>query len=565
MAALAATGAWAQANASAPHGFVEEIRQRERESALREAQEQRVDARLQSSAAPEAGRLPANESPCFRIDRIELTGDESARFQWLIGATAGTAGDDSPLGQCLGTEGVNIVIARLQQALIAKGWVTSRVLAAPQDLSGGALSLTLVPGRIADIRFADTVEAADRTSLRTAIPAQAGELLNLRDIEQGLENFKRLPTAEADIQIQPSIAADARPGDSDLVVAYKRNEPLGLPLRFSLSLDDSGTKATGKTQGGVTLAWDGPLGLNDMAYVNFGHDLFNHSGQGTDNKTIHYSVPFGYWLLGATASQSNWHQTVAGYSQDYVYGGESSNAEVRLSRLVHRDATSKSTVSVRAFQRTSSSYIDDTEIEAQRRVVGGWELGLNHRHFIGTATLDANAAWRQGTGAFGSTQAPEELWGEGTSHMRLATADISLTAPFQLVAQRLRYSGLWRAQWNDTPLTPQDRFAIGGRYTVRGFDGESSLLGERGWLLRNDLGWAFESIGAEAYVGVDYGHVGGQSVKYLLGDSLAGAVVGLRGAFKSLSYDVFVGTPIKKPDGFRTANVSAGFSLNFNF
>ena len=31
-------------------------------------------------------------------------------------------------------------------------------------------------------------------------------------------------------------------------------------------------------------------------------------------------------------------------------------------------------------------------------------------------------------------------------------------------------------------------FSIGGRYTVRGFDGEASLMGERGWLLRNDIG-----------------------------------------------------------------------------
>ncbi|MFD0882738.1 ShlB/FhaC/HecB family hemolysin secretion/activation protein [Variovorax dokdonensis] len=563
--ALSSTGAWAQANASTPHPHVEEIRQREREKALRAEQEKAVDARLPGMGVAPAPRLPDQESPCFAIDRIELRGEEAERFQWLLSAAAGEGGDDNPLGRCLGTEGVNTVIARLQQALIGKGWVTSRVLAAPQDLSQGTLALTLVPGRIAAIRFADSVAEGERTSLRTAIAAQAGDLLNLRDIEQGLENFKRLPTADADIQIQPSTAAGAGPGDSDLVVQYKRVQPLGLPLRVSLSLDDSGTKATGKTQGGVTLAWDGPLGLNDLAYVNLSHDLFNHSGQGTDAQTFHYSIPYGDWLLGATASNSNYHQTVAGYSQDYVYGGETSNAEVRLSRLVHRNSNSKSTLSVRAFQRTSSNYIDDTEIETQRRVVGGWELGLNHRHFIGSATLDANVAWRQGTGAFGSLEAPEQMWGEGTSHMRLGTADVSLGVPFEMAGQRLRYGGLWRAQWNDTPLTPQDRFAIGGRYTVRGFDGETSLMGERGWLIRNDLGWAIERIGAEAYVGVDYGHVGGQSVKYLLGDSLAGAVLGLRGSFKSLSYDVFVGTPIKKPEGYRTANVTAGFSLNYSF
>ncbi len=43
------------------------------------------------------------------------------------------------------------------------------------------------------------------------------------------------------------------------------------------------------------------------------------------------------------------------------------------------------------------------------------------------------------------------------------------------------------------PLITQDRFSIGGRYTVRGFDGETTLIGERGWLLRNDLGLSLEA------------------------------------------------------------------------
>ncbi|SCX38297.1 ShlB/FhaC/HecB family hemolysin secretion/activation protein, partial [Variovorax sp. EL159] len=108
-------------------------------------------------------------------------------------------------------------------------------------------------------------------------------------------------------------------------------------------------------------------------------------------------------------------------------------------------------------------------------------------------------------------------------------------------------------------------FAIGGRYTVRGFDGETSLLGERGWLLRNDIGWAMGQSGAELYVGMDYGRVGGRSTVNLLGRSLAGAVIGVRGQWTKLSYDFFVGAPISKPEGYRTAKVTLGFNLNASF
>lgn len=290
---------WAQANASAPRPFVEEQRQLERERALRQQQEPEVDKRLRSAPGPRAADLlPTAETPCFRIDRIVLAGEQSQRFQWLLDEADGHAAgaSDPPVGRCLGAQGINVVLARFQQALVARGWATTRVLAPSQDLSGGSLSLELVPGRVASIRFADAAGAT--TSLRRALPIRPGDLLNLRDIEQGLENLKRLPTVEADIQIEPAAGPGAEPGESDLVVKYSAR----FPLRTTLSLDDSGTKATGKTQAGATVAWDGPLGLNDLAYLSLNHDAFNHSGQGTSGYAAHYSVPYGDWLLSATGS-----------------------------------------------------------------------------------------------------------------------------------------------------------------------------------------------------------------------------------------------------------------------
>ena len=81
---------------------------------------------------------------------------------------------------------------------------------------------------------------------------------------------------------------------------------------------------------------------------------------------------------------------------------------------------------------------------------------------------------------------------------------------------------------------------------------------------RTRLGWSWHALAAELYAGLDYGRVGGPSASLLLGERLAGAVIGLRGGFKRTSYDVFVGQPIDKPEGFRTAGTTAGFSLNWS-
>jgi hemolysin activation/secretion protein len=542
--------------AGTPNAAFEQRRQQERLDVLRRQQERAMDVRRPAAPAADPSRLPDRETPCFVIDRLQLTGDQAGRFTWLLNAAKGADGEDKPEGRCLGSQGINLVLKRLQNALITEGYITTRVVAEAQDLKAGTLSLVLQPGRIHAIRFAGEDPAP--TSLRTAVPAGPGDILNLRDVEQALENFKRIPSADADLRIEPAEV----PGESDLVIVYRRTSP----WRTTLGADDGGTRATGKYQGNVTVAYDNPAGLNDLAYVSLGHDLGGQGGgRGTDALVGHYSVPFGYWSAALTVSRNRDHQTVAGAFQNYEYRGSSSTAELKLSRLVYRDGSRKTTLSLTGFRRASHNFIDDTEVEVQRRAVGGWNMAANHREFLGAATLDATVAHKRGTGAFGSIAAPEEIFGEGTSRFKLSSAELNLDLPFELAGRNLLYLGTLRGQWNHTRLTPQDMFVIGGRYTVRGFDGDMVLSAERGWLLRNEVGLRLGSTGMEAYTAIDYGEVAGPTSGLLLGKRLAGAAIGVRGNYKGLSYDVFAGAPLHKPEGFRTAATTAGIRLGFSF
>jgi len=575
MRGLSATVDSSEANAQ------ELIRQQERLRLLRQQQEIKPDARdagqqLESTAPVATDIIPDQETPCFIISKIELIGDSANQFQFALNEVLNNTRDGKPvLGRCLGVIGINAVIARVQNAIIAKGYVTTRVLAAPQDLKTGTLQLTVIPGRVNTIRF--TPDSSKRVSAWNALPINTGDILNLRDIEQALENFKRVPTAEADIQIAPaSVGEDASqnnamPGFSDIVIRYQQR----FPVRISVGLDDSGSNSTGKYQGSTTLSGDNLLALNDLLYVNYNHDLGGgDSGKrGTKGYSAHYSIPWDYWLLGTTTSSNDYHQTVAGASQTYLYSGTSQNAEIKLSRLIYRNSINKTSLSLRGFLRKSSNYIDDTEIEVQRRRTAGWELGFNQSWYLGQSILDYNLAYRRGTGAQDALKAPEESFNEGTSRMKMLLGDLNLNVPFSVNApwgnQPLQYSANLRGQANYTPLTPQDRFSIGSRYTVRGFDGQQTLLADHGWLIRNELTAPIAGSGQAVYWGLDYGEVGGQSSENLAGKYLAGTVVGLRGGggsrFGRLNYDVFMGKPINKPQGFQTHQSVAGFSFNYAY
>lgn len=535
-------------------------------------------------------RLPEEEKPCFAIHEIRFAGVNDAAIptpllpglrsalDFTRNPSSHAAVRDDPLGHCLGAAGINILLERAQNHLIARGYITSRVLAAPQNLKAGQLTLTVVPGQVSAIRRMPTAGAwrqASAAGLCTAIPTGPGQILNLRDIEQGLENLKRVPTADADIQIAPADTAALPPGtppfgQSDLLVRYAQSRP----VRLSASVDNSGTRNTGKYQGSLTLSVDNPLGLNDLFYTSASHDLGGGTpsadgARGTRGQVLSYSVPFGYWAVGGTWSANRYRQTVAGASQNYVYGGHSHTAEIFVSRVLYRDASRKTSATLKGWTRSSRNFIDDVEIEVQRRVESGWAAQLNHREYLGATSLDLGLSYKRGTGAFGALAAPEDAFGEGTSRFGLLTADAALNVPFTAGGQRLRYGGAWRWQHNRTALTPIDRFAIGGMYTVRGFDGEVMLLGERGWLLRNDLGLALGQSGQELYLGLDVGHVDGPSTAFEAGRTLAGAAVGLRGSgsgwSQGLRYDLFIGTPIHKPQRFRTAGVTLGFNLNWQY
>ncbi|MDP3743917.1 MAG: POTRA domain-containing protein [Methylotenera sp.] len=133
----------------------EQIRQQERQRVLRRQQEIKPDARdtgeqLKSSAPVAIDIIPDNETPCFIISKIELIGDSVNQFQFALdevlahGCQSQNNSSQHPapiqsqpiLGSCLGVIGINAVMARVQNSIIAKGYITTRV-----DIEGLTLDL----------------------------------------------------------------------------------------------------------------------------------------------------------------------------------------------------------------------------------------------------------------------------------------------------------------------------------------------------------------------------------------------------------------------------------------
>jgi hemolysin activation/secretion protein len=540
---------------------------REQERELRQQQEVVPDVQLQPIPSAELlQHLPSDETPRFKIEQLRLQGEASQQFQWAL-AAAHRAGDqpDSPLGRCLGATGINLILKRVHNAIVQRGFITTQVVAEPQNLASGTLVLTLIPGRLHQIYFSEHSDKQAR--VWNALPAQPGDLLNLRDIEQALENFKRLPSVTATFQIAPASDPDAPAGTSDLIITWQQR----LPLRGTLSLDDSGNPLTRKYQGGFTLAYDQPSGFNDLFYINlrqsFGPCLV---GQGeTRGHTLHYGLPWGYWYLELTHTQEAHDYSSLPDRLDLRSGG-SASSEAKLSYLLYRDAHRKTTLSFKGFRKSSDSGYKKLAISSRlhRQALGGWGSTLAHREFIGRAILDASLSYQRGTGAFGAQPVPKDLR-EGTPRFKVINLELSLKRPVQIAQLACHYQGSWNAQINRTSLPPSERFSIGSRYSVRGFgygDPLIPLSAERGWWLRNEFGVALGQTGQEVYLGLDYGKVSGPLAHDLRdGRRLAGAVLGLRGQLNGLSTTLFTSWPLKTPKNFTGSRNLCGFSLLYSF
>ncbi|MGP1667119.1 MAG: ShlB/FhaC/HecB family hemolysin secretion/activation protein, partial [Rhodanobacter sp.] len=479
-----------------------------------------------------------------------LDGPHAADFAWAQRYL------DRYEGRCVGQQGIALMVRRVSDLIIDRGYVTTRVGVAGQDLSGGVLRLILVPGVIQHIRYADATPAG---AWQSALTVRPGDLLNLRDIEQGLEQIKRVPSQDVNIDIAPGDA----PGMSDLIITVKRRRP----WHMVTTLDDTGSHATGRGQAGINAGFDNPLGLNDILSLGYNHDVWQSTGHGTRGVNANYSVPWGRWLFTLSAYDYAYHQTVAGYQTTFVSRGKSRTTDLAAQRVLHRTSAGKTTLEGRLGKRQAHSFIEDTEVVSQRRNVTTVELALRQRQYLGAVQLDLRLAQRRGVSWFGGQgnglrQRPDEP----TSRYRLWLFDTSLSVPFQLGGQPLQWDSELHAQRSGDTLYASEFISLGGRYTVRGFDGEQTLAAERGWSWRNTLTAPLGKWPAAIYAGIDLGHVGGPSKNNLATDhSLRGSVLGVRGNVGRLGWDVFAGWAWKGGRLLETRRPATGFQLIYAY
>lgn len=447
-----------------------------------------------------------------------------------------------------------------QRKLLDKGFVTSQVYIPEQNLNAGTLQFMVMPGRVEDIRYSDS---SAHGPWRTAFPVRPGDILNIRDVEQGLEQMKRVSSQSITMKLLPGTSV----GTSIIELSIKQDKP----VHGSISFDNSGLESTGVYQGSFTSSFDQVFRANDTFTMSLSGDLSGSGSiKGTRAASLNYVIPHGKDTFSVSFSKSRYHQTIQSNPYDFTYSGKSTTMKAKWNHVWSRTQREKRAFDISISTRHNHRFINDMEIPVQALRTTSMEFGVSNRKYIGNATLYSRLGFQWGIGALGAQ--PEHkasvAMGGPTSRYHMWFVDVDYRKPFIMGHRPASFTSSFHGQWvqGGKRLYSVDTINIGNRYSIYGFDGEYTLMGDSGWYVRNEVSSVIPRLNTEVYLGLDVGAVYGKSTEALVGKTIAGTALGVRGNYSSgLLFDAFVSTPLYKPQGYHTKKFYSGFTVGYRF
>ncbi|MEM9853789.1 MAG: ShlB/FhaC/HecB family hemolysin secretion/activation protein [Pseudomonadota bacterium] len=489
---------------------------------------------------------PPQEFPCFAITDIDIDGVETLSaetVQRVVSPYANT---------CMGQIAVDSILQALTQAYLDEGLITSRAYLPEQDLSTGRLLIVVIEGRIEDVRFArvEGDEALPGPPLRfnTAFPTRVGDLLNLRDLEQGIDQINRVPSTQANLDIAPG----SEIGSSILNVVYGESDPVR--LSFTLEAD---RKPDGYGQSAsLGFEADNVVGVNDTFYLGL-------SGSETSNTlSASLSFPLGYWTFTGQATYSESESLLTATSRLFE---PTTSASITADWLIHRDDRTKTRLTFALGRNDQERFVNGTALAPQRlsTIEFGWQreifgqgLYFSPRMSLTFGRLmDDQSQVTPGSGP----QIDYRLFKAGFTSRRSWENGASLFLSLSTQAA-------------DGPLFSAEKISIGGSGSLRGINGES-VSGDRGFTARSELSlpvaaWAERNgsaaLSAFAARGAFYTFLDLGAVRDLEGadwDYGAGLGIGLDyQVHETTSLRFYLGAPLTRSENLQTGGLEIGLS-----
>ena len=467
-------------------------------------------------------------------------------------------------GACVSMVEINALTRAVTNAYVRQGFVTARALLPQQDLSDGILNIAVFEGVVENV-----VGEGPRAGAREidfAFPGLVGGALNLRDLEQGVDQMGRLKSNNPTIDIKPGV----NPGGSIVIV---KNQKAKNRFRGSISADNFGQRSTGRYNHAVSLEADNLLGLNDFLSVNWNRDAQYGDEIGARGYNAFFSAPYGYWTLTLSGGRFSYDSLIVGAFADFESDGDSWNVSADIDRLIYRDAKRKLSLNGGLRITDTDNFIESVRLLASSYRLAVANLGVRYQQRALGGLVSASVDARRGLDAFGAESiltgpdGPQrEFWKVGGS--------VSFLRPIDIRSQEFRYTIALQGQWADRNLFPAERISLGGPATVRGLI-DGGLSGDRGAFLRQEVSTqavrfetglpALDAISVEPFIAYDAGGIYRDSVDIFERGFLQSFSGGLRILAERFSGQLTLSHAFDHPDFLNPRDLDATASISIQF
>jgi len=497
---------------------------------------------LERSGVSSSKRLPA-PSPaaslesCWQVQGLRLAGN-TLISQGLISARL------QPLmSNCMSASHINQLLATLTALYVDAGYIASRPYLAQRPQDGQSLDILIEEG------FVESIELADQSlaiSLRGAFPTMLGEPLQLRELEQGLDQLNRLRS----LDLTADVAPGSLPGGSRVLI---RPRTTASPMGAAMSYNNRGTEYIGRNNGMLNLTYDSPSGLNDFIAVSTSTTLDQTSAY-SRSQSLYYNIPYGFWTLALSASHAQYRYPIQLPSQTITANGQTHQYNLSLNRLLWRDQGTLLNGTLRLSSKRSQSYVADQYLAIQSPSLTVAEASLNLLK-ISDGIWNSTLSYAQGLDWLGADRDEQRLSPDlPRAQFRKYRADVNYGR--QARDARWNWNSQLALQYSPDPLPSLEQMLLTDAYAVRGFR-QALVSAANGALWRNTLSLP-RSLGAQwtlsPRLGLDIGW--SKLLEGAKSQRLAGASVGLglSGRHWQLDLDYQHGLygppPLNKEPGF---------------
>ena len=447
--------------------------------------------------------------------------------------------------RCLTLSEINALVHAISDWYMQRGYITSRAFLTEQDLSEGRLVIPVLEGKLESIRL----EGGQPRLLKMTFPSVIGRILNLRDIEQGMEQINRLRSTPVQIQIEPA----TRPGYSVVNLTATPQFPLSATVGF----DNSGQKSTGVGQLSGSLTGNNLLGFADRWFISGGRSSAFSTWRDAQNVQAGVSVPWGYGLFDYSYSWSSYHSSFVNNGFTWLSNGDNIAHRLNGSWVLFRNGDIKTGVQLGLNRYASHNWLNNTLLQSSSRNITSLQAGLNHTQKIAGGVATLNPTFSRGMPWFNA----EDDRQNGRDFPKAQFRKWSLSGSWQRpLTQKSAWLSSAYGQWSPDRLYGSERLTLGGESSVRGFK-EQYLSGDTGGYLRNEVNVALFSLPGVGQVGtllaVDGGWLQSDNKNRDATGTLWGSAVGVSTQNTHFYTQYTLGVPLSWPGYLHPDRLSA--------